>query len=649
MDLPRLVAELRGTLGKMEAALDSISEGIVWTDEHCKIQWCNERFIQLLGRPKILVLGKDITELFPLAEAHVPLPYEAHPACALKMGKPVRRAIFEFMSPKREEVSLDIESTIVQLPNGNDSVVLVVRDLTHVEDLSQFEIYKTAIAAAANAVAITNGEGDVLWVNPAFNALTGYSLEEIYGKNLTILKSGKTPDKLYKGMHQSIRAGKIWQGELINKRKDGTLYYEEQTITPVVTKRNEITYFIAIKQNITHRKKTEQALLESEKRIRTILDSAPDAILNCSEDGSLMGANPMCFTMFDYEDHELFIKSLPDLIPDLSLRKLTPNLESEGIVARGLESVGHKKDGKEFPVEMSISLAQLNNSPFFTIVIHDITERKETERELAEQQERLEADLEAAGKVQLSLIPKTPPSTKFFRMHWKFVPSGHIGGDIFNVVQLDEEHYAFYVVDVSGHGVPSSLIAVSVSQVLEPQYLSRRRPAPQRGWEILPPTIVLDFLDRQFPMERFNNYFTMLYAVLNVRTGKLQYSCAGHPPPFHLQTDGTILPLKKGGPLIGLGGALPFEQETIQLSTGDRIIMYTDGITEYENEQGQMYGEERFISTLQKEMTQPLEDMMELVYQDMMASGDSRPPNDDVTFVGIEYTGTPELEENESA
>jgi len=128
-----------------------------------------------------------------------------------------------------------------------------------------------ALESAANGIVITDKEGTIIWVNPAFTELTGYMYEEIRGQNLRILKSGLHDRAFYENLWQTILNGKVWHNEMVNRRKDGILYTEEMTITPVQNHEGEITNFIAIKQNITERKRTEEEIQklnqELEKRV----------------------------------------------------------------------------------------------------------------------------------------------------------------------------------------------------------------------------------------------------------------------------------------------------------------------------------------------------------------------------------------------
>jgi len=123
----------------------------------------------------------------------------------------------------------------------------------------------TALESSPNAIVITNRDGSIEWVNPAFSTLTGYSFDEAIGKNPRVLKSGKHDNLFYKQLWDHLLRGEVWHGEIINKRKDGSLYTEELGITPIRNTQGDITHFIAIKQNITERKEMQAQLLRSQR------------------------------------------------------------------------------------------------------------------------------------------------------------------------------------------------------------------------------------------------------------------------------------------------------------------------------------------------------------------------------------------------
>jgi PAS domain S-box-containing protein len=136
--------------------------------------------------------------------------------------------------------------------NSNGEVVeyqSIGEDITEQKkNEQQIRLHSIALQTAANAIMITDKEGIVIWINPAFTKLTGFTSEDIVGRSPRLLKSGKHEEKFYKNLWDTIIAGKVWNGEMINKRKDGTLYTDRTTITPVVNEENETTNFIAIKE-----------------------------------------------------------------------------------------------------------------------------------------------------------------------------------------------------------------------------------------------------------------------------------------------------------------------------------------------------------------------------------------------------------------
>jgi len=155
-------------------------------------------------------------------------------------------------------LEIKVEKRTEQLAVTNRSLQEEIEERKQVE--SELMIQSTALNAAANAIVITHRDGHIEWVNPAFTKLTGYTFEEVKGEKTRILKSGKHDAAFYKNLWNTILAGEVWQDEIINKRKDGSEYTEEMTITPVKAQNGEIIHFIAIKLDITERKIIEEEL-----------------------------------------------------------------------------------------------------------------------------------------------------------------------------------------------------------------------------------------------------------------------------------------------------------------------------------------------------------------------------------------------------
>jgi PAS domain S-box-containing protein len=172
-------------------------------------------------------------------------------------------------------------------PTRMTGIVVSIDELKQAQQ--NLELRAAALQAAANAIVITDREARILWANNAFSELTGYSCEEVVGQNPRILKSGKHDAAFYRELWQTISSGKIWRGELTNRRKDGSLYCEETTITPVRSREGEPTHYIAIKQDISERHRSESALREAETKYRGMFENSVVGIYQCAPDGNCCG------------------------------------------------------------------------------------------------------------------------------------------------------------------------------------------------------------------------------------------------------------------------------------------------------------------------------------------------------------------------
>ncbi|MGA2302031.1 MAG: diguanylate cyclase [Candidatus Acidiferrum sp.] len=166
-----------------------------------------------------------------------------------------------------------------------------IPELAGAEELLQLQV--TALEAAANPILISRRDGTIIWVNKAFEQLSGYTRGEALGQSTSLLKSGQQAPPFFSNMWETILAGQKWRGELVNRRKDGSLYQEEMTITPVKNAAGDITHFIAIKLDITERKLAEEQIrqlaltdpLTGLANYRRLFDALDSEIKRCARTG----------------------------------------------------------------------------------------------------------------------------------------------------------------------------------------------------------------------------------------------------------------------------------------------------------------------------------------------------------------------------
>lgn len=218
---------------------------------------------------------------------------------------------------------------------------------------------------------------------------------------------------------------------------------------------------------------------------------------------------------------------------------------------------------------------------------------------LARTGDRLRNDLKAAARVQESLLPRHPVGVPGWDFAWAFRPCDELAGDALNVCRLDDRHVAAYVLDVSGHGVAAALLAVTVTRVLSPaagQESLLLQPGDGAD-AVVPPAAVADRLAVQFPFDpATNQYLTLNYLVADVETGEVRYVSAGHPPAVHLPRAGDPAALPGTGLPIGLGTG--YQEYAVRLAPGDRLVLYSDGVTEARSAAGEQFGRDRLMAAV---------------------------------------------------
>ena len=270
----------------------------------------------------------------------------------------------------------------------------------------------------------------------------------------------------------------------------------------------------------------------------------------------------------------------------------------------------------------------------FLIIIHDVTDIELQKIELQKKQKRIDRDLESAAAIQKSLLPDRSPRIENVQVAWKFEPCEQIGGDIFNIHNLDEGNVGLYMLDVCGHGVPAALVSVAVSQ-----FLNGTDGLLGNNCELVSPDIVLNRLDHAFPFERFDSFFSIICMTLDIDQGLLTYSCAGHPSPVLVRSNGSTETLNHRGPSIGIGCDDTISQQSVKLQTGDKILLYTDGLIENRNSDGVFFGRQRFYETVNKCRNQSVQKIVESVYATAKEFRQQAKPEDDVSILGLEYCG----------
>ncbi len=280
-------------------------------------------------------------------------------------------------------------------PMDEDSTIWVARDISERKQTeAKLHLQSAALEAAANTIVITDRNGIIEWANSAFESLTGFDPDEVIGRNPgPLLKSGKQSPDFYKDLWETILAGEIWHNELINRRKDGNLYFEEMTITPLRDSDNEITHFIAVKQDVTERKKAEALLIESEKEYRTLFENMPIGLYRTSADGRILDVNIALVNMFGYPDRSSLLAMKAENMyaePDLN-NKFKEVISLKGVLS-AFESEFRRYDQQTFWAEDYVHVIRDESGTpiYYEGSLINITDRKKAEDDLRRANRALE-------------------------------------------------------------------------------------------------------------------------------------------------------------------------------------------------------------------------------------------------------------------
>ncbi len=270
------------------------------------------------------------------------------------------------------------------------------------------------------------------------------------------------------------------------------------------------------------------------------------------------------------------------------------------------------------------------------------------ERQLEEKNRRLQRayaavteDLVIAGKIQEDLLP-VPYQGDACNTGWLFRPAQYVSGDMFDYFKIGDNYWVFFVMDVEGHGIPSALTVFSVNNQLKPSADGLCATMLRDSSSVSEACIktVSELNRRSLAGGR---YFTMVYGVLDLSTGEVTMTQAGHPPALHLsKQSGELESIGDGGMPVGLLEDATFSSVSCQLAAGDRLLVYSDGTLECTDSEANLYGSERMNNRIKALKDESVSTVCEKFDADLCRWNGDKPFDDDVSLLVIEYTGVTE-------
>ncbi len=409
------IADTEDVSQVLRDAAESASDAIVCADTSGNIKFINRKARELFGYTIAEIIGQPIGTLIPEKEIAVGERQTLPAVC--KNGKEVT-----------------IQLTLSDLSfDGRHYVVALIRDVSEQEAArGKQRLLQAAFEAAAHSTVIATVDGHVVWVNPAFTSMTGYSAEEAIGETTSLLRSGQQNEKFYANLWKTVLAGETWRGTLINQRKDGTFYLEKQAITPVVGATGVIEHFIAVKEDVTEAVQMEHTLRKTHDRYRRLFESSPlaiweqdysgvktyidallrsgvsdlrayfdehpEAMVACASMINIVDVNKAAIKMAGVASKEALLGNLVSLFSYTSYAKLQEQLVwlAAGNLSHEAEVEITMPGGERLTVESKLNISPEFSASWSEVIVTflDITERKLREKQLAHSMK-----MEAVGRL----------------------------------------------------------------------------------------------------------------------------------------------------------------------------------------------------------------------------------------------------------
>ena len=585
-----VLRDLRGArrqearLRLLSSAVEQAPAGILITDLLGRVAYVNEGFTQLTQFPREQVLGRSL-----LAPGSVLSAFARNPSLCQQIleGHHWQGEIRGVRRQGEDYVALATFSPIHDEEGEIRQLLCRLEDITgSLRDKEALAISEARFSAVASLVGEWLWEQDpsgfFTYCSEAVSDILGYRAEEVVGHHYQEFMTDADRARWARVLPPPNRVTVPFH-RIINhyRHRDGHEVYTESSGTPIRDKDGKIIRWRGVDRDITERKFQEDQIKLRERAIEAASVGIAIAA-RAEEDYPIIYGNPALSLITGYPLEELLGRNLRLLQGQGTDEKDRDMIRKALKAGAGCELIirNYRKDGQSFWNELQLSpvTGEQGQVTHYIGILTDVTERLRAEN--------ARHQLSVARQIQLSLLPKAPLVLEDVSAAGLCIAASQVGGDYYDIIPHGE-FIDLVVADVSGHSVGAALIMSEMRSTLKAE-LRRADPEKQSVGDLLSVLNELLFND----LDGAELFITLFYLRYHRGTRQLRYACAGHNPPILLR-QGCIHPeaLDAEGMILGVRPSVHFEERSLQLEAGDRILLYTDGAVEAQNLEGEFFGQ----------------------------------------------------------
>lgn len=622
---------------------DNSAEGICIVDRNFNIIRSNDTFEKQFGPS----LDKKCYELYGTQLCNT----ENCPMNAIIKGKNRVENQIEKINPDGTSSYYSVTAGPYFDANGKiRGIVKNFRDVTEqrksAEVLNRYRLFSQR---TRDIILFLRKDGQIIEANVAASKIYGYSNEELLRLNIADLRAPETFAVIQYQMDLADKKGIMF--ETLHKTKNGLVFPVEVSSAGADFGNERI--LVSIIRDIRERKRAEKMISDQKEFSENLIHNLAIPAFVLDPNHRVMIWNRACEVLSGIRAEEVlqtdkhwmaFYESrqycLADVIIEGCISKLPAGytkLEKSSINSVGLhaeswfENFGGKK--RYITIEAVPIYDSGKNLVAVIETLQDITALKNSEEAVITYNNRIRQELELASKVQQSMLPENPPNIPNVDFFWKYEPSVYLGGDMFNVFPLANDTIGFYILDVKGHGIGAALDAVTLNNLLRPDHQGKRLGDSANNKYLEPSKILTRLNENDAPVSK--NFFTIFYGILNTQTMEMRYARAGHCPPVIASRCGSTKLLTEGSIAIGMLKNVTYNDYTVQLKSGDKVLLFTDGVLETEDS-NEPFLLEDLAGLIGANYDCPISKLVNNIVEETKNRTQNLDVRDDITLVGIE-------------